>query len=192
MSATNSTSMNAVINPMLGYKLDPGEPGIPSSAPASRSVLRVLSQELANYMDFKKQAMENGGFIIAGGIFLDLQKRGSFLAAVAGKTKVWMYFPGDKTNELSNIPELPGLPGAKNDNNLSKPGETNEMDSNVKQSKIQEKIDELYRKIAMTDDPFEIEKLQEQILMLTMAMNALMFGLKMPEFLVGMLLNTAV
>jgi len=64
---------------MLGYKLDPGEPGIPSGAPASQSVLRVLNQELANYMDFKKQAAEQGGFVIGGGIYLDLRRRGSFL-----------------------------------------------------------------------------------------------------------------
>ncbi|HOJ94631.1 MAG TPA: hypothetical protein PK390_05295, partial [Fervidobacterium nodosum] len=68
----NNSQGPVIVNPTLGYKLDPGEPGIPSGAPASKSVLRVLGQELANYMDFKKQAMEKGGFIIAGGIFLDM------------------------------------------------------------------------------------------------------------------------
>ncbi|MFN6991625.1 MAG: hypothetical protein ACK4MM_02765 [Fervidobacterium sp.] len=164
--------------------MDPGEPGIPSGAPASKSILRVLSQELANYMDFKKQAMENGGFIIAGGIFLDLQKRGSFLAAVAGKTKVWMYFPGNKTDGT-----VPNNGDSKGQNGLDG---INDSDNGMKQSKIQEKIDELYRKMAITDDPLEREKLQEQILLLTMAMNALAFGLKMPGLLVGMILNTVV
>lgn len=127
-------------------------------------------------MDFKKQAMEKGGFIIAGGIYLDLQKRGSFLAAVAGKTKVLMYIPGERVGDKDTGNEL----------------DPNKAENDMKQSKIQQKIDELYRKLSMTNDPVEREKLQQQILLLTMAMNALVFGMKMPEFLVGMLLNTTV
>ncbi|MGB9615596.1 MAG: hypothetical protein ACP5KD_05570 [Fervidobacterium sp.] len=166
-----------IVNPMLGYKLDFGEPGIPSGAPASQSVLRVLNQELANYMDFKKQAMKKGGFIIAGGIYLDMQKRGSFLAAVAGETKVLMYIPGENRSD-GNINNTKGL------------GKTVEED--FKKSKIEQKIDELYRKLSTTNDPVEREKLQQQILMLTMAMNALMFGMKIPEILIGALINTTV
>ncbi|MFN4223354.1 MAG: hypothetical protein ACK4E1_00885 [Fervidobacterium nodosum] len=176
----NNSQGSVIVNPTLGYKLDPGEPGIPSGAPASKSVLRVLGQELANYMDFKKQAMEKGGFIIAGGIFLDMQKRGSFLAAVAGKTRVLMYIPGEK-NQVNGKPEQ--------QNNQF---DTIDFESDLKKSKIEQKIDELYRKLSTTNDPLEAEKLQQQILMLTMAMNALMFGMKIPELLVGMLLNTTV
>ncbi|MEN3042568.1 MAG: hypothetical protein ABDH59_04605 [Fervidobacterium sp.] len=128
-------------------------------------------------MDFKKQAMEKDGFIIAGGIYLDLEKRGSFLAAVAGKTKVLMYIPVDKENQ---------------DGRIEDELDPSKMDKDIKQSKIQQKIDELYRKLSITNDPFEKEQLQQQILLLTMAMNALSFGMKIPEFLVGMLLNTTV
>ncbi len=157
--------------------MDPGEPGILSGAPASRSVLRVTQQELANYYDFKKQALENGGFIIAGGIYLDLQKRGSFLAAVAGKTKVLIYYPGKKQ----------GLPGEPNEPNAMQGSQDQEK---ISQDNVREKIDQLYREYQIAQDPLEKERLMEQILLLTMALNALMTGMKIPEFLVGMLLNT--
>lgn len=180
---SRALSTPAVVNPRLGYKLDPGEPGVPFGAPASQSVLRVLNQEIANYIDFKKEALEQGGFIISGGIYLDLRKRGSFLAAVAGKTKVWIYVPGRAASQ-----ESPGEPGYSDqvagNERSEKPGD------DLRKTEIQQKIDELYRKLAVTQDPLEQEKLVDQILMLTMAMNALMFGMKIPEFLVGMLLNT--
>lgn len=169
-----------ISNPVLGYKLDPGEPGIASGAPASQSILRVLNQEIANYLDFKKEAAEQGGFIISGGIYLDLRKRGSFLAAVAGKTKVWIYVPGSRDKSGSDNGEL--VNGT----------DQGASDQDLRRSKIQQKIDELYRKLAYEKDPLEREKLSEQIIVLTMAMNALMFGMKMPEFLIGMLLNTVV
>jgi len=174
---SNSPSL---VNPTLGYKLDPGEPGVAFGAPASQSIARVMSQEFANYIDFKKQAAEQGGFIISGTISLDLQKRGSFLAAVAGKTKVLIYIPG-KGYERP-FPNQPDEHGTKR---------PNEPDD-IRKGEIERKIDELYRKLQMTNDPIEREKLSQQILMLTMAINALSFSMKMPEFLIGMLLNTAV
>ncbi|ANE42190.1 hypothetical protein IM42_04075 [Fervidobacterium sp. SC_NGM5_O18] len=165
-----------MVNPVLGYKLDPGEPGVPFGAPASQSFLRVMSQEFANYIDFKKQAAEQGGFIIYGGIYLDVQKRGSFLAAVAGKTKVLIYVPGQQNGNTSQ------------ENQQNKIGE----DSNLKRNEIERKIDELYRKLQQTVDPTEREKLLQQILLLTMAINALMAGMKIPELLVGIILNATV
>lgn len=90
-------------NPILGYKLDPGEPGLSHSAPASRSILRVVSQEISNWLAFEREAAKNGGIIIHGGINLDLRRKGSFLAAVAGKTTAWIYYPnGEKVQDNSN------------------------------------------------------------------------------------------
>lgn len=87
------------VNPILGYKLDPGEPGIASSAPASLSINRVLSQETSNLIAFKKQAAINGGYVVYSKISLDMQKRGAFLAAVAGKTEVKIAYPNENKDE---------------------------------------------------------------------------------------------
>ncbi|WP_164723682.1 hypothetical protein [Thermosipho globiformans] len=160
--------VSAISNPMLGYRLDPGEPGLSHGAPASRSVLRVLSQELSNYYAFERKAQKEGGYIIYGGIYLDLRKRGSFLAAVAGKTRVWMYIPGknDQDNEIS---ENEGL--------------------KVDTRHVSEKIRQLQLKLQIEEDPVKREELERQILMLEMAKNALQFGMNFPKYLLGILFD---
>ncbi len=158
-------------NPILGYKLDPGEPGLAHSAPASMSVLRVLSQELSNYLAFKKEAMREGGFIIGGGISLDLRKRGGFLAAVAGKTKVWMYIPGKN--------------GAKSPEG----GSTNE-NLEIGRGEILRRIERLRNRLAMTQDPMERERLEREISILEMALNGLKIALYLPQLMTGFLLDT--
>ncbi len=155
----------ADFNPILGYKLDPGEPGLSNSAPASMSVLRVLSQELSNYLAFKKEAMREGGFIIGGGIFLDLRKRGGFLAAVAGKTKVWIYTPRGTEDETAKENE------------------------GIGRAEITRKIEELRIRLEMTSDPVEREKLEREIELLEMALNGLKIALQLPQIMTGFLLD---
>ncbi len=134
-------AVEGLSNPVLGYKLDPGEPGLPNSAPASRSILRVLSQEISNWLAFKREAERNGGVIIQGGITLDLRKRGSFIAAIAGKTTAWIYYPSEKTYQ-----------------------------SDYK-NQIQNQIQKLEAKLNSTTDEEEKQKLQEQLALLKMMMN---------------------
>jgi len=162
--------MVSIENPILGYKLDPGEPGIPYSAPASRSILRVLSQEISNLMAFKKEAVRNGGYVIYGRISLDLRKRGSFLAATAGKTQVYIYYPGreEKTSEQRFY-----LPQIKN--------------TSVRE--LERKINELERKYHSSSDPFERQNIRRNIIRLRLALNALKSGLNIPEFLIGVLID---
>ncbi|ONN27196.1 hypothetical protein XJ44_05275 [Thermosipho affectus] len=154
--------VSAISNPMLGYKLDLGEPGLSHGAPASRSVLRVLNQELSNYFAFKRKAEKEGGYIISGGIYLDIRKRGSFLAAVAGKTKVWMYIPGRKSEEKST------------------PVDTRH---------ISDKIRQIEMKLKLEQDPVKREELKRQILLLEIAKNALAFGMSVPKYLLGILFD---
>lgn len=90
------------INPLLGYRLDPGEPGLATSAPASLSIIRVLSQETGNLMAFKKEAVQNGGYVVYSKISLDMQKRGAFLAAVAGKTQAMIIYKNDGMDKIAN------------------------------------------------------------------------------------------
>ena len=162
--------MISIENPILGYKLDPGEPGIPYSAPASRSILRVLSQEISNLIAFKKEAMRNGGYVIYGKISLDLRKRGSFLAAVAGKTQVYIYYPNreERMNEQKFY-----LPQVKH--------------TSVRE--LERKINELERRYYSSDDPIERQNIKRDITRLRFALNALRSGLRVPEFLLGVLID---
>ncbi|HOJ87835.1 MAG TPA: hypothetical protein PLP64_03670 [Pseudothermotoga sp.] len=137
-------AVEGVQNPILGYKLDPGEPGLSHSAPASRSILRVLSQEISNWLAFKREAERNGGVIIQGGITLDLRKRGSFIAAIAGKTTVWIYYPSQQAQQ---------------------PAENSYKDH------IQGEIQKLEARLNTAASEEERQKLEEQLALLKMMMN---------------------
>ena len=156
-----------ISNPVLGYKLDPGEPGIPYSAPASRSVLRVLSQEISNLVAFKKEALREGGYVIYSNIALDMRKRGSFLAAIAGRTQVYIYTPADQNT-----------------------GKTSELQD--KQEEIERKILELQRCLDQETDLVERERLKEDIERLKLALSVLRASFRTPELLVGALLDSLV
>ena len=151
-----------MVNPTLGYRLDPGEPGLAYSAPASRSILRVLSQEVSNLVAFKKEAMREGGYVVYSNISLDLRKRGSFLAAVAGRTQVLVYKPVERIIEEDTRRE------------------------------IEDKINQLRAQLMRETNPLIKERLEEDIRRLEIALTVLKSGLKIPELLLGVLLDTLV
>ncbi|GAB6188654.1 hypothetical protein JCM30566_03930 [Marinitoga arctica] len=131
-----------IVNPLLGYKLDPGEPGLPSSSPASLSIMRVLSQETGNLMAFKKDAAQNGGYVVYSKISLNMEKRGSFLAAIAGKTQVMIIYKNKIDDENNN----------KVSKNVSK-----NMYRDRKIEKLKLLIDKL-KKIVKFEKDFDIKK----------------------------------
>lgn len=151
-----------LVNPTLGYRLDPGEPGLAYSAPASRSILRVLFQEISNLVAFKKEAMREGGYVVYSNISLDLRKRGSFLAAVAGRTQVLVYKPVERILEEDTRRE------------------------------IEDKINQLRAQLIRETNPLIKERLEEDIRRLEIALTVLKSGLKIPELLLGVLLDTLV
>ncbi len=85
-------------NPILNYKLDPGEMGIATPSNAMLSVEHVAGHESGNIVRARADAIANGGYVIYSAITLDMRKRGMFLAAVAGKTTVEVYYPHRKDN----------------------------------------------------------------------------------------------
>lgn len=86
-------------NPTLYYKLDPGEPGLALPAKASESVARVAMHEGGNIRRFKKEAMEEGGYVVYTNLHLHLEKRGSFLAATSGRSEALIVIPDKKKKE---------------------------------------------------------------------------------------------
>jgi len=163
-------NVGSLSNPVLNYKLDPGEPGLSHSSSASRSVLRVLSQEISNWLAFKREAQRNGGVIIQGGIHLDIRKRGSFFAAVAGRTTAWIYYP-----DRENI----GISASK------------EYSEDYK-AELRKELESIERKIATIHDPVEKERLEKRRLLLRILMNLPSQLLKGMGFLNGLELNVLV
>ncbi|MBM7558285.1 hypothetical protein [Marinitoga litoralis] len=147
------------VNPILGYKLDPGEPGIASSAPASLSIIRVLSQETSNLIAFKKQAAINGGYVVYSKISLDMQKRGAFLAAVAGKTEVKIAYPNENKDE-------------------NKTNNNNDKSNKSEIKKLEDLINKLKKFLSSEDNPDikkelenKIKSLESQLFLLKLGKN---------------------
>ena len=124
--------------------------------------MRVLSQEISNLVAFKKEAMREGGYVVYSNISLDLRKRGSFLAAVAGRTQVLVYKPVERILEEDTRRE------------------------------IEDKINQLRAQLIRETNPLIKERLEEDIRRLEIALTVLKSGLKIPELLLGVLLDTLV
>ncbi len=86
-------------NPVLYYKLDPGEPGLATPTRASQSIAKVAAHEATNIRRFKREAMEKGGYVVYSFIGLNLEQRGAFLAATSGISKALIIIPEDKNKK---------------------------------------------------------------------------------------------
>ena len=95
MKINNNFRIN---NPVLHYKLDPGEPGLATPTHASQSIAKVATHEGTNIRRFKREALEKGGVVIYSNIHLNLEYKGSFIAATSGKSNALIIIP-DKKNE---------------------------------------------------------------------------------------------
>jgi hypothetical protein len=100
-------NMNPVLNnPYLGYKLDPGEPGLLTKAKASESTLRVTAQEQRNLDRLVTEAVQEGRVVVWAGITYQPTIGGSFMGTAAGHTTVIsVEKPENKTALSSNYPE---------------------------------------------------------------------------------------
>ena len=84
---------NAAANPILYYKLDPGEWGSSAPATAGSSVAHVSSHESSNILRFESEAARKGCYVIAKDLYLNLQQDGMYLAATSGRSSVITYCP---------------------------------------------------------------------------------------------------
>ena len=75
-------------NPVLGYRLDPYEPGLIRQAKASQSTARVVSHEHRNLTRLTRQAVQEGRVIISRQITYRPTIAGSYMGTAAGKTTV--------------------------------------------------------------------------------------------------------
>lgn len=135
-------------NPYLGYKLDPGEPGLSNSSPASLSILRVAAHELGNINQFKSQALKKGGIVIYTEIGLNLKRRGGFLAAVGGKSKAVILY----RKEISK--STPQDPVYELQNTEKHTDETKDI-----KQKIEKEIQKITNELRTETDPEKIKKL---------------------------------
>lgn len=89
-----------ITNPVLHYKLDPGEPGLATPTRASQSIAKVATHEGTNIRRFKMEALRKGGVVIYSNIHLNLEYKGSFLAATSGKSNALIIIPGKERENV--------------------------------------------------------------------------------------------
>jgi len=75
-------------DPVLRYRLDPCEPGILDSAPASQSIAAVSAHERGNLSQFRREAALAGRMIINESITFTRGVDGMFTSIRAGRTEV--------------------------------------------------------------------------------------------------------
>ncbi len=80
-------------NPVLHYKLDPGEWGSSAPATAATSIMRVATHESANIQRFEKEALKKGCYVVAKDLYLNLSQDGMYLAATSGRSEALTYCP---------------------------------------------------------------------------------------------------
>lgn len=78
----------SITNPVLGFRLDPGEPGLLRSARASEATLQVTAQELHNLHRLESEALMRGEVILSSGISFGRAFAGKFLTTTDGLTRV--------------------------------------------------------------------------------------------------------
>jgi hypothetical protein len=157
------TSKISFDNPILYYKLDPGEMGIATPSTAMLSVARVAGHETGNAARMRAEAIANGGYVIYSAITLDMRKRGAFLAAVAGKTTVEVYYPHGK----SKVDNEDGKK-VKGEESLS-PIQNVEM-------KLKNALSALRNILKSTVDSSERKRIKEKIAEIQNALNMLKMG----------------
>ncbi|SDC32326.1 hypothetical protein [Geotoga petraea] len=152
-------------NPYLGYGLDPGERGLSLSSPASMSIMRVASHEARNIAQFKNKAAQEGGTVLYTDIDLTFRKRGSYLAAVAGKSTAVVLYRKD-AEEARNIDNYMVSSQTQKRDPFSIEGEDeqeNKINSNSSGQNVEEQIKNIENKLRIENDPEKREELEQKL-----------------------------
>ncbi|MGC8789898.1 MAG: hypothetical protein ACP5PO_00075 [Desulfurella sp.] len=126
------------LDPILHYKLDPGEWGSSAPSSAAFSIGRVSTHEADNISRFKKQAIQKGCYVVSSSVSLNISKQGEYLAATSGKSQVIIYCP--KKDENKYYKQL--VPNINNQINQLKEQEKYTNNS-VQKDEILKKIENL-------------------------------------------------
>lgn len=124
-------SVNTLNNPTLGYKLDPGEPGMLKSAKASESFSKVSAQERRNIRRMESDARMEGRTVIKSEINYKFGIEGSFPALKAGQSVVES--KQKQSRQVNDIQE--NSPEPENTNNDTRPVENRNESAGLNNSK---------------------------------------------------------
>lgn len=180
-----------ITNPYLGYGLDPGERGLSLSSPASMSIMRVASHEARNIAQFKNKAAQEGGVVLYSDIDLTFRKRGSYLAAVAGKSTAVILYRKDSKDAKNIDGYMVSSQSEKKDPNSIKSENKDEKSiANKDKSKenVKKQIKDIENKLRLETDPKKREDLEKKLNLYKLLENFSKTGLS-PDFANGVNIN---
>ena len=144
-------------DPILRYKLDPGEPGLLRSARASESMAAVSAQERGNLNQFKREAFIAGRVIISESITFTRGIDGLFSTIRAGLTEV-VSIPAPSSGSTQKPVEAENTPAPGIENSVPQiPRDESGSGVNQKEIKIFSKLSALKSTIQ------EVKALAEKI-----------------------------
>jgi outer membrane murein-binding lipoprotein Lpp len=97
----SATITQLVSNPRVGYRLDPGEPGLAPPATATNSAYTVVAQESRNRARLASEAMLEGHDVLLVKTDYQVARVGSFDVVVGGHTTVVSRERPDKINSAN-------------------------------------------------------------------------------------------
>jgi len=101
---TNPVTSLTINDPVLRYRLDPCEPGLLKSAPASQSVAAVSAHERGNLSQFRREAAVAGRMVVQESITFTRGVDGLFTSLRAGRTEVVSVpLPEDDVTQTQDI-----------------------------------------------------------------------------------------
>lgn len=145
-------------NPVLYYKLDPGEPGLATPTKASQSIAKVAAHESTNIRRFRREAMEKGGYVVYSFIGLNLEQRGAFLAATSGISKALVIIPEDRSKKNNDTITNNKI----NDDPVNKEKSENKLKIN-KDDKQKNELNNVNLKNSITDEIDRINKIIDRL-----------------------------
>ncbi len=166
---TSTDKISMAINPLcindptIYFRLDPGEPGVRTSARASESTLLVTAQELRNINRLKAEAIEEGREVVYANITYRPDSVGPYHTVTSGHTVVVSAERKDTTEDFP-----PGI-------------EDNTKNSNDNQ--ISDRSDSILdnTKTHVTSGPEDQEDIQDKIKELRVEITGLEQELKMKD-----------
>lgn len=100
---TGFPSQFRIKNPVLRYRLDPCEPGMLRSAPASQSTAAVSAHERGNLTQFRREAALAGRMVVYSSITFTRGIDGLFPSVRAGRTEVVTVPMPDNSSEIAVV-----------------------------------------------------------------------------------------
>ncbi len=147
--AVKPLSMN---DPTIYFRLDPGEPGVRTSAKASESTLLVTSQELRNINRLKAEAVQDGHDILYTNITYTPDAVGAYHTITSGHTVVVSIEHKDTTkdvppNNIDNPKDSDNKEIENQDENTLNDMESSAIPATENPENIQNKVKELQAEI---------------------------------------------